>query len=379
MDTKATAASCTFSQPLKLEQTCAKTSLSNIFDDRKGCYLNELTLFSACFNAIPNLISEINIDCKKANPWFAAAYAHEIKDHYFLKRYFNESKKAELDDIFYFLYDDLIINFDTNCTTVRLLFKKTALETVETIIARMKKFKIKRRKPRYKPEITILIKSPFGMETKPLKINRPKLNLDYNYNDDFKEVHQTILKRLSKKDDKGLVLLHGKPGSGKTFYIRHLISKLRKKIVFLPPDMVRAITGPNLISILLENRDSIFIIEDAENVLIDRERNGISPASALLNISDGLLSDCLNIQLICSFNTDITKVDRALLRKGRLIAKYEFKELEPAKAQALSDKLGFTTIIEQPMTLTAIYNQEENDFMDAKKYNPIGFRAMVNN
>jgi len=379
MDTKATAASCTFSQPLKLEQTSAKTSLSNIFDDRKGCYLNELTLFSACFNAIPNLISEINIDCKKANPWFAATYSHEIKDHYFLKRYFNESKKAELDDIFYFLYDDLIINFDTNCTTVRFLFKKTALETVEAIIARMKKFKIKRRKPRYKPEITILIKSPFGTETKPLKINRPKLNLDYNYNDDFKEVHQTILKRLSKKDDKGLVLLHGKPGSGKTFYIRHLISKLRKKIVFLPPDMVRAITGPNLISILLENKDSIFVIEDAENILIDRERNGISPASALLNISDGLLSDCLNIQLICSFNTDITKVDRALLRKGRLIAKYEFKELEPAKAQALSDKLGFTTIIEQPMTLTAIYNQEENDFMDAKKYNPIGFRAMVNN
>jgi len=57
----------------------------------------------------------------------------------------------------------------------------------------------------------------------------------------------------------------------------------------------------------------------------------------LLNISDGLLYDCLNIQIICSFNIDIIKVDSALLRKGRLIAKYEFKELEVAKAQALSD------------------------------------------
>ena len=63
--------------------------------------------------------------------------------------------------------------------------------------------------------------------------------------------------------------------------------------------------------------------------------------SALLNITDGLLSDWLNIQLICSFNSDISKIDSALMRKGRLIAKYEFKELEVEKANALSLKLRF--------------------------------------
>jgi len=83
-----------------------------------------------------------------------------------------------------------------------------------------------------------------------------------------------------------------------------------------------------LISILLENPNSIFVIEDAENIIVDREKDRHCPVSALLNISDGLLSDCLNIQVICSFNTDISKVDGAIMRKGRLIAKYEFKELE---------------------------------------------------
>ena len=43
------------------------------------------------------------------------------------------------------------------------------------------------------------------------------------------EVHQTIVNRLSKKNDKGIVLLHGKSGTGKTFYIRYLISTLNKK------------------------------------------------------------------------------------------------------------------------------------------------------
>ena len=142
--------------------------------------------------------------------------------------------------------------------------------------------------------------------------------------------------------------------------------------------MVRRLSNPQLfelISILVESPNTIFVIEDAENIIVDRERNGSSAVSALLNISDGLLSDCLNIQIICSFNTGISKVDSALMRKGRLIAKYEFKELEMEKAQALSDKLGFHSTIQSTMTLTDIYNQEEKDFQQTKKRNAIGFKA----
>ena len=139
--------------------------------------------------------------------------------------------------------------------------------------------------------------------------------------------------------------------------------------------MAEAMTDPGLISLLIDNPNSIFVIEDAENIITDREKNGNSPVSALLNISDGLLSDCLNIQIICSFNTPLSKVDSALLRKGRLIAKYEFKELSTDKAQKLSDQLGFNTKIEQPMTLTAIYNQDEKEFAVVRSNSQIGFRS----
>jgi hypothetical protein len=57
-----------------------------------------------------------------------------------------------------------------------------------------------------------------------------------------------------------------------------------------------------------------------------------------------------------------------------LIAKYEFKELEIEKAQKLSNKLGFRTRIENPMTLTAIYNQEEIDFLQKSARASIGFK-----
>jgi hypothetical protein len=90
-----------------------------------------------------------------------------------------------------------------------------------------------------------------------------------------------------------------------------------------------------------------------------------------------VLSDCLNIQIICSFNTDLARVDNALMRKGRLIAKYEFSELDVPKAQALSDKLGFSSIIASPMTLAAVYNQHETEFAATITRRSIGFNIAV--
>jgi hypothetical protein len=358
----------------EIDKTSNKVNIADVFTDRKGSYLNEFTLFLAHFNAIPNFIHEINIDCKKANQWFFNAYKDEIKDLHFSKRFLNKTDKCvEYDDVFYLLYDDLIVDFDTTQSIVRFLFRKTDYQKIESIIVAIKKFR--ERKTKSNPKISLLINTTRGIETKPLKITRPKLNLEDNYNDDFVEIHKVILKRLSKKNDKGLVLLHGKPGTGKTSYIRYLISHLKKDVIFLPPNMAGAITNPDLISILIDNANSVFVIEDAENIVFDREKDGHSPVSALLNISDGLLADCLNIQIICSFNTDLSKVDSALMRKGRLIAKYEFKELDLKKTNQLSEKLGFTSNCMIPMNLTSIYNQDEKSYNTAVKINSIGFKT----
>jgi hypothetical protein len=359
--------------PSKLEKNTTKISLGDVFVNTERSYLNVYTLFMGHFNTIPNCSHESNIDCTKACKWFSEAYKSDIKDWHYGMRYSIVNKSGVFDDIYQILYnDDLIVNFDMNHSIVRFLFGKKDFMKIEAIIEGIQKF---RKKKVNKPQISLLINTFAGVETRTMEISRPKLNIKDNYNDDFKEIHQVILKRLSRKNDKGLVILHGKPGTGKTSYIRYLISSLKKEIIFLPPNMAGVITNPDLISILIDHPNSIFVIEDAENIVLDRERNGDSPITALLNISDGLLSDCLNIQIICSFNTDISKVDSALMRKGRLIAKYEFKELEVERAQNLSRKLGFNRICNSPMTLTAIYNQEEKDFQQTKKPSAIGFKS----
>ena len=347
------------------------SNLSGVFYGSEGHYINSKTFFAVRFGYVPNCIKLNHVNCEKAEEWLENNYGTEITDKVYAKVIKVGKKKDSLYETYYQLLTDLLILFDHRERKVKLYFKNTDEKMVEQIAKELNQIRARRRVSA--PEISLLVSTSYGLDTKELKITKPQLKIEDNYNDDFLEVHKIIHKRLNSKNDKGLVLLHGKPGTGKTSYIRYLITSLKKKVIFLPPNLAATITNPDLLSVLIDEPNSIFVIEDAENIITDREIEGNSPVSALLNLSDGLLSDCLNIQIICSFNTDLSKVDNALLRKGRLIAKYECKELEAEKAQNLSEKLGFKTHISKPMNLTDIYKQEEKNGNHTAQRKSIGF------
>ena len=77
-------------------------------------------------------------------------------------------------------------------------------------------------------------------------------------------------------------------------------------------------------------------------------------------MTDGLLSDCVNISIICTFNTSSSNIDQALLRKGRLFYHYNFDKLSVEKSKLLAGKLNKIIDIKEPMSLADIYFAEEN-------------------
>jgi SpoVK/Ycf46/Vps4 family AAA+-type ATPase len=203
----------------------------------------------------------------------------------------------------------------------------------------------------------------FGPDFTPLTVKKPVVDIDINYNDDLKEMHEYLLGKLRKKKESGLVLLHGEPGTGKSTYIRHLICQLKKKVVFLPPSLAATLDSPSLTNIITRNENCLFIIEDAEELIRSREGTGESKISMLLNLTDGILGETVGSMFLCTFNTDLKNIDEALLRKGRLVASYKFENLELSKLRRLRDHLGLQDFeVTEGMALSDLYHSYQNRF-----------------
>jgi SpoVK/Ycf46/Vps4 family AAA+-type ATPase len=343
----------------------SQLNLTDCFDH--NAFLNAGKLYFKLFQNIPAVNWIYNIDRLKAFDYIQKEYAGTIRKVLSESGYCHKHKKQEVENGLIILDNERIIKLGYSAVSIFTANSDTAF-AVE-LSEKLKRFKEKTKKRTFEMNLITMGKSSFDVTS--TEVKRTNLDLSLHYEDDFRDVDQIIRKRLNKKKDKGIVLLHGLPGTGKTTYLRYLIGKINKRVLFVSPNLAQRITDPEFMQLLLENQDSVLIIEDAENVVMDRNESGGSGVSNLLNLSDGLLSDCLNIQVVCSFNTPLQNIDTALLRKGRLIARYEFDKLSVRKAQALSDHIGKRTVITEPMSVSEVYNQEEMTFVKAKK--KIGF------
>ena len=216
--------------------------------------------------------------------------------------------------------------------------------------------------------IALVIQTNRGYDTTSFELPKQKLDIELGYGKSFKPIHEKIIHKLNEPKSKGLVLLHGTPGTGKTHYLKYLASKIKnKRVLFIPPFLADFITSPEMTPFLIQNAGSVLFIEDAEKVITDRNTGGGNGVSNILNITDGILSDILNIQIVATFNMDKKKIDEALLRKGRLIAEHKFDALPTEDSQALIDHLGFDYKTDKPMTLTEIYNLSEVEYKSEDK------------
>jgi hypothetical protein len=335
-------------------------------------YLDSKIFYMYIYQQPPCITWISQVNAEKVFEYIKTEYAETITGIYQNSFYERKSKKVEFDKTVILMRHNCLVEL---CGSYCEIFHTHQdYEMANALIKEISRFK--RREKRKDFEINLVMVSEDSLYLKPMEIKKTNLRMDLFYEDNFLPVHKTIIERLNKKDDKGVVLLHGLPGTGKTTYIRHLVGKLKKKVLLISPAVAKSIMSPDFMDLLIDNPNCILVIEDAENIITDRRFSNNSSVSNLLNVSDGLLSDFLNVQIICTFNHPLSLVDAALMRQGRLIAKYEFGKLSTGKAQTLSNHLGFDTAIREPMTIAEIANQHE------KKYTPdrvevIGFRRAL--
>lgn len=242
----------------------------------------------------------------------------------------------------------------------------------------LSKFKIQYKERNF---VSVLMKDQYGeYDFVPLDIKVPNIEIGMNYGKKFVSVYDETVEKL-KTNHKGLYMFHGEPGTGKSSFVKHLTSVVNKEFIFVPTNFIeKVISDPDIFSILIKKKKCVLILEDAEKILISRERQDNEYISTILNLSDGILSDMLEASIIITYNCDDTKIDKALKRKGRTMVDYKFDKLsvEESKELAKSIEMEENKIesIKEPMSLSEIYNMNtKNKFYEETEKNDriVGF------
>ncbi|STZ62842.1 Uncharacterised protein [Moraxella lacunata] len=248
--------------------------------------------------------------------------------------------------------------------------------TDENVLANMREFFNNYFEKYVSPEskILLLLKECQNLVFKHQSIKPYTLDLKTMYNDDFLPVHTKIKNELGQ-GKKGVVLLHGLAGTGKTNYIKWLTAQIPDKdFIFVPNNMIGELAKPEFMSMLIEQKNSVLVLEDCENYIAERVGGGnqTDVVGIILNIADGILSDVLECQFICTFNADLMDIDHALLRRGRLIAEYQFGKLSIEKCNAYLKSIGKDITVDKEMTLAELTHIDEKEYkaVDDKK---VGF------
>jgi hypothetical protein len=340
--------------------------------------------FTACFGVLPSSI-KIVMPVEGSKEVIDSILKHiDLERFAFMPMFKNwqtdDSKDAKMADDYAYEYvfksesGRMLIHFLSQYQSIQIHFlysldnlesEKWILETNHSLRSTYGSEKL--------PGFKVLVAADGGFYTEDVNTTDfQSIDIKEFYNDDFADVDSIISQSLAQ-NEAGIILLHGDPGTGKTTYIKHLISKFRDKdFIFIQNDFVKDLLKPAFISFLLNNKNVILIIEDAEKVVITRENSyDDSVVSTILQLTDGLFSDFLNTKIICTFNTTIDRLDKALLRKGRMIAKYKFSPLAPQKTSALARKLGHENVTGS-LTLADLFGLNKPGFNNSTQ-KAIGF------
>ena len=211
----------------------------------------------------------------------------------------------------------------------------------------------------------IAYKGQYSIETTTCKFNDWDSDIKKNYNDD---IPYERMNEIIRADKAGLIMMSGEPGTGKTSLIKSLINDNRNvDFIFVDASVCQSISDGMFLDFLQERGGSVLVFEDCEKLLLSRDEVMNESIGTILNLTDGIIAESMKIKFICTFNCDESKIDPAMLRKGRLSMRYDFKKLSLEKTKAIYPSA--TT----EMTLADAYNAEVENVIGQRKRVKIGF------
>jgi len=169
-----------------------------------------------------------------------------------------------------------------------------------------------------------------------------------NYTPAVIEDYRFVVRDLrSEKPSGRIIVMEGEPGTGKTHLIRALLTEVPDAMfVLVSPEMVRSLSGPELLPLLLSNKNNyamtgpiVLVLEDADQCLVTRDGANINSIQSLLNLGDGILGSLLDLRIVATTNAKKLEMEAAILRPGRLSKRLEVGALDFETARGVFRRL----------------------------------------
>ena len=184
--------------------------------------------------------------------------------------------------------------------------------------------------------------SQSGLEIEPIEMSDFDVdNFELYYSKQTSKDINKLVKEI-KKSTKGLSILLGERGTGKTSAINYLASKLDRIVIFIPNNMIEhTINNPEFRKFLKRYSKPVIVLDDCEMMFHEYFTKSNMFANNLLQMVDGFLSDSMEVNIVAIFNVeDEDEIDHSLLEANNLIRVIEFEELSIDESNELSDYLG---------------------------------------
>lgn len=172
-----------------------------------------------------------------------------------------------------------------------------------------------------------------------------------NYGEDVLFAYDAAIDDLHCKTPNGrLILMEGKPGTGKTWMIRGMMyDASHANFLHTKASYIEEFDSPALLGLLIDHRRKnrgplVLVIEDGDSCLLPRATDNMSQISSLLNYCDGLTAPMLDFRVIATTNAGhLLKraggIDEALMRNGRKSAHIKMDKLTNEHAKLIVERL----------------------------------------
>lgn len=205
------------------------------------------------------------------------------------------------------------------------------------------------------------------LQTDLIEIDTKKLHLYYN-NSTWDEV-KSLIKDIDESYF-GISVIYGERGTGKTYLSNYIAGESERPVIFIPlnsADLV--INSPEFLPFLMDNPNSLLIIDDIECIFNDVYKRPDFFINNLLQLIDGQHSHTIDIQILLILNVgDQENIPEEILNSNNLIKLIKIDELDLDSSKKLCKHLKIKNSTKSPSKLINILKGKNSEI-----YKNIGY------